>query len=372
MYAAVSPSSPLLSSPLSLTLSPLSPHHPSLYTHTHTHTQPNVDPKAKARQEKILLELKESLNQNVRKEKERKLSIRYHHVRFFERVKLERNIKKLKKKITNNSSGDANSPTSEQAALLESLEHDLHYVLHFPKGEKYVSLLKQCDDGEDQERLEAERDRLRKLVQKQLAEEALVAEADEGKSLQEKHKKLDNSKKEGGEEEDDDDDDDFFLKSDSSDDEDEDGNINYDIISSSSDEDEDGDGDGDASGMNEEKEEKDVHMAKVAKPSFNPRQTNGFRNKYRDSAGARHPPPPPPPSDGGRKNNRNMDNSGRKAGIHTKPTARPSEVGQAVKKQNRSLSGGGDKKRLGKIRGSVEKVPVRKRAEGGRKRRKGK
>jgi hypothetical protein len=202
-----------------------------------------------------------------------------------------------------------------------------------------------------------------------------VAEADEGKSLVEKHKKLDNSKKAGGGE---DGDDDFFLNSDSSDDDDddeeEDGHTNNDPIRPSSDE--------DAGGMNEEKEkeeeEEDVHMANVAKPSFNPRQTNGFSNRYRVSAGARHsqpppsPPPLPPSSDGGRKDNRNMDSSGWKVGINRKPIARPSVVGGAVKKQHRPLSGGGDKKRLGKVRGSMEKVPVRKRAEGGRKRRKGK
>lgn len=37
----------------------------------------------------------------------------------------------------------------------------LQYVLHFPKGEKYVSLLKDADDPADQARLESERARLR-------------------------------------------------------------------------------------------------------------------------------------------------------------------------------------------------------------------
>lgn len=59
----------------------------------------------------------------------------------------------------------------------------MQYVLHFPKGEKYVSLLKDAPESADQARLEAERARLRALVRQQLAEAALVAEADEGRSL---------------------------------------------------------------------------------------------------------------------------------------------------------------------------------------------
>ena len=56
----------------------------------------------------------------------------------------------------------------------------LQYVKHFPKTEKFVSLLKQADDPTAQEALDAERTRLRALVRKQLAENALLAEANEG------------------------------------------------------------------------------------------------------------------------------------------------------------------------------------------------
>ena len=59
----------------------------------------------------------------------------------------------------------------------------LQYVKHFPKTEKFVSLLKQADDPTAQEALDAERARLRALVRKQLAENALLAEANEGQPL---------------------------------------------------------------------------------------------------------------------------------------------------------------------------------------------
>ena len=57
-------------------------------------------------------------------------------------------------------------------------------MVHFPRGEKYVSLLKQAEEPAAQAALEAERRRLRALVARQLAEAALLAEADEGAALQ--------------------------------------------------------------------------------------------------------------------------------------------------------------------------------------------
>ena len=59
----------------------------------------------------------------------------------------------------------------------------VQYVMHFPRGEKYVSILKQADSAEAQAILDAERSRLRALVRQQLAEAAMLAEPDEGISL---------------------------------------------------------------------------------------------------------------------------------------------------------------------------------------------
>jgi len=60
----------------------------------------------------------------------------------------------------------------------------LQYVLNFPKGEKYVSIVKIAEDPKGAEALEKERSRLRAMVASQLAEIAMVTEADEGASLQ--------------------------------------------------------------------------------------------------------------------------------------------------------------------------------------------
>ena len=56
----------------------------------------------------------------------------------------------------------------------------MQYVMHFPKGERYVSILKEAAEPEAQVSLLAERARLRKQIRHQLAETAMIADADEG------------------------------------------------------------------------------------------------------------------------------------------------------------------------------------------------
>ena len=56
----------------------------------------------------------------------------------------------------------------------------LQYVLHFPKGERYVSILKKAAEPEAQAQLVSERTRLKTLIRHQRAETAMLAEADEG------------------------------------------------------------------------------------------------------------------------------------------------------------------------------------------------
>jgi hypothetical protein len=59
----------------------------------------------------------------------------------------------------------------------------VQYVVHFPKGEKYVSVLRNAEEPAAQAVLVAERERLRALVHKQQAEIAMMTEADEGAAL---------------------------------------------------------------------------------------------------------------------------------------------------------------------------------------------
>lgn len=64
--------------------------------------------------------------------------------------------------------------------MLNSSVACMQYVVHFPKGERYVSILKEATEPQAQVVLAAERARLKKLIKHQMAETALIADADEG------------------------------------------------------------------------------------------------------------------------------------------------------------------------------------------------
>ena len=118
-------------------------------------------------------------------------------IRFFERLKLERRLKQLKGKAQR---GHALSASEQQqmqdweqdlkvcSSWCQSKQHQrctplnvcLQYVLHFPKGERYVSILKEAAEPEAQAKLDAERTRLKAVIKHQLAESAMLTEADEG------------------------------------------------------------------------------------------------------------------------------------------------------------------------------------------------
>lgn len=89
---------------------------------------------ALANQKKILNNLKLTLStipQNNINKKEKRLAIRYHKVKFLERVKLVRKLKKAKQ--------------NEDSEKFENLAKDLKYVLFFPKAERYISIIKEAN-----------------------------------------------------------------------------------------------------------------------------------------------------------------------------------------------------------------------------------
>ncbi|KAF4352755.1 hypothetical protein F8388_003408 [Cannabis sativa] len=104
---------------------------------------------------------------------ERKIFLRDRKIKFFERRKIERRIRRLEK-LQRASSGQAQD--AETAEQLSKLKEDLEYVRFFPKTEKYVALFIGSDDTE----LIAKRNRLRELIKANL-----VAAAASGKDLEE-------------------------------------------------------------------------------------------------------------------------------------------------------------------------------------------
>jgi len=129
-------------------------------------------------------------------------------VRLFERVKITRRLTKAKKSAAALEAAGEEVP-AEMRELIEQASQDLEvrlllastlntnpqsnprpqplnpsqYVLHFPKGEKYVSVLITPEDAAERARVEGERLRLRALVKRQLADTAAAAEGDETLAL---------------------------------------------------------------------------------------------------------------------------------------------------------------------------------------------
>ncbi|XP_073278429.1 uncharacterized protein [Primulina huaijiensis] len=152
----------------------------------------------KEAQEKKLEELKKQQEIHNRLAVERKIFLRDRKIKFFERRKIERRIRRLEKQ-QRASAGQAQE--AEIAGQLSKLKEDLEYVRFFPKTEKYVSLFM----GGDETEIVEKRNGLRQQIKANL-----IAAAASGKDLEET-----------GSEDDgllDPSDDDFFLNGSSSDD----------------------------------------------------------------------------------------------------------------------------------------------------------
>ncbi|KAL7105378.1 hypothetical protein ACP275_07G040500 [Erythranthe tilingii] len=104
---------------------------------------------------------------------ERKIFLRTKKIRFFERSKIERKIKRLEKQQLT-STGEAQE--AEIADQLSKLKEDLEYVKFFPKAEKYVSLFL----GGDKTEIVEKRNNLRMQIKANM-----VAAAASGKELEE-------------------------------------------------------------------------------------------------------------------------------------------------------------------------------------------
>lgn len=121
-------------------------------------------------QQKKLEELKKQQEIHTRLAVERKIFLRDRKIKFFERRKIERRIRRLEK-LQRASSGQG-----QDAEQLSKLKEDLEYVRFFPKTEKYVSLFTGGDDSDMVDR----RNRLRKQIKANL-----IAAAASGKDLEE-------------------------------------------------------------------------------------------------------------------------------------------------------------------------------------------
>ncbi|KAJ9154226.1 hypothetical protein P3X46_027584 [Hevea brasiliensis] len=132
-----------------------------------------LPPEVREAQEKKLEGLKKQQEIHSRLALERKIFLRDRKIKFFERRKIERRIRRLEK-LQRASSGQAQD--AEITEQLSKLKEDLEYVRFFPKTEKYLSLFTGGDDSDIVDR----RNGLRKQIKANL-----IAAAASGKDLEE-------------------------------------------------------------------------------------------------------------------------------------------------------------------------------------------
>lgn len=118
-----------------------------------------------------LLDRNDDMPANVRVEKERALQTaerdlreaekakkrsdmigKYHKIRFFDRQKAERRLKKARKELKESAEGDEKE-IERLRKKVEDAEVDLNYAMYFPLGKDYVSLFptKRNKDGETED-----------------------------------------------------------------------------------------------------------------------------------------------------------------------------------------------------------------------------
>ncbi|KAJ7568796.1 hypothetical protein O6H91_01G048900 [Diphasiastrum complanatum] len=128
----------------------------------------NLPREIKDAQEKRLAELKKEADLHATSELERKMAVRYRKVKFFERRKIERMIRRLEKqqRVLADQVVAENSEQAENISQqLAQLQEDLEYVRFFPKTEKYVSLFM----GNEDDSVAARRIVLREKIKVNLA-----------------------------------------------------------------------------------------------------------------------------------------------------------------------------------------------------------
>ena len=111
-------------------------------------SQVGDDVEKKRSLEQKLHQLQEEADEQRKRARTKKIDARYKRIKFFERRKLERRRKQIEKE---------REERPEDVALLQArnqILEDLEYVRHFPSGEKYVSVLVEGDEHAQRKRQE--------------------------------------------------------------------------------------------------------------------------------------------------------------------------------------------------------------------------
>lgn len=120
----------------------------------------------------------EKIHQDKRKSE---LIKKYHMVRFFERQKATRALKKLQRRLDASSEPDASDEHAQLAREVRDAQIDVHYTIYYPLTEKYQSLYPRQGDTSGGEKptaarkLVAEKPAMWKVVERCAAEGTLEA-----------------------------------------------------------------------------------------------------------------------------------------------------------------------------------------------------
>ncbi|OWZ74935.1 rRNA-processing protein EFG1 [Cryptococcus neoformans Bt85] len=111
----------------------------------------NLEPGLRVSTQRRLTSLEADLAAAERREVEKKNGAKYHKVKFFERQKLVRLIKRFKRKLSDSETSSKKRSKHEEELLDARIM--LNYVLHYPNTQKYISLFPsnpdQTEDGDD-------------------------------------------------------------------------------------------------------------------------------------------------------------------------------------------------------------------------------
>ncbi|KZO92260.1 hypothetical protein CALVIDRAFT_464550, partial [Calocera viscosa TUFC12733] len=149
--------------------------------------KPQLDAAVKRDAQRRQKALEQELERALEGEKERQMAQKYHMVKFFERQKVLRALLRAKRALAALSiSGSGNAKLKDKDKSRKQLEQelqerrvDLNYILvpaadraqHYPKGKKYLSLLKDAD-----EQGAAQRAQVREWVRGQMGRGAVSGE----------------------------------------------------------------------------------------------------------------------------------------------------------------------------------------------------
>ncbi|THV06652.1 hypothetical protein K435DRAFT_815756 [Dendrothele bispora CBS 962.96] len=154
----------------------------------------NLAADVRVKAERKLKSLEEDLAKAEQNKKERKMATKYHRIKFFERQKVVRKIKQLKKSL---SQADNVSSAKLESELFEQ-RVNLNYILHYPKTKKYISLFPpEARHKDDSSQAEAnldssnlERDEIKKWIREQMSKGDIPVEAETSKENSSKSSKI--------------------------------------------------------------------------------------------------------------------------------------------------------------------------------------